>query len=839
VRLELPPLALLWAALRAQPGRFALTIIAIGLGVALGVAVHTINASAIAEMNQAARVLSGAADLRVEAGRSGFDEKVFASIVMHPAVAAASPVVETDARVLDNGKTARGVRIAGIDPLRAGWIQPGLVPKPFDNTDTVAMLRPGKVFLNAPAMRMLSANQGSTLNVESPRGSVALQVAGNIEADNTNAPLAVMDIAAMQDAFALTGRLSRIDVRLVAGIEQTAARKELEAILPAGLLLTAPAQATARTESLSRAYRVNLTVLALVALFTGAFLVFSVSALSVVRRRSELALLRVVGVTRGGLAAGLTAEGAATGFIGGVLGVAGGLLLAHLALRLFAESLGGGFFAGIEPRLAYDWFALAAFCALGTAAGAAGALLPALEAAMRPPALALKAGDDTAVMQHRPPVRVGAVLLCIGAALLMVPPIHGLPLAGFAAIAFLLLGTLALLPAMLEAVTSRLPLPTNTTAQLAWQQLRGIPGYAVSGLATVIVSFSLVAAMAIMVQSFRSSLDQWLVGVLDAHLYLRSPGGITAKIPQALAEQIAALPGVTRAERLRYQSVLLDGNEGAVTLIARPLDETTIKSLTVVERYAGKAPQGVPSAWVSEAMVGIFGAKPGSTLQLPLGGKQVDTFVAGVWRDYARTWGAVVIDEADYVRLTQERDINDLALTLSDAQSVPAMRRAIRALPGGDRLEIAESAEIRKLSLTIFDRTFAVTYALEFAALLVGLAGISAHFSALAFARRREFGMLRHLGFTRRDVGRLLAMEGATVGVVGAAIGLVLGFAISLVLIYVVNRQSFHWGMELYPPWAALLVLSASLIALAAVAARVAGRLAMTRAAVLAVKEDA
>jgi putative ABC transport system permease protein len=210
-----------------------------------------------------------------------------------------------------------------------------------------------------------------------------------------------------------------------------------------------------------------------------------------------------------------------------------------------------------------------------------------------------------------------------------------------------------------------------------------------------------------------------------------------------------------------------------------------------------------------------------------------------VWRDYARTWGAVVIDESDYMRLTQDREVNDLALTLTDLGQIRQVRNAIRALPGGDRLEIAESAEIRKLSLTIFDRTFAVTYALEFAALLVGLAGISAHFSALAFARRREFGMLRHLGFQQRDIGRLLAMEGATIGIVGAAMGIVLGFAISLVLIYVVNRQSFHWGMELHPPWLVLLALSASLIALAAFAARLSGRMAMTREAVLAVKEDA
>jgi putative ABC transport system permease protein len=183
--------------------------------------------------------------------------------------------------------------------------------------------------------------------------------------------------------------------------------------------------------------------------------------------------------------------------------------------------------------------------------------------------------------------------------------------------------------------------------------------------------------------------------------------------------------------------------------------------------------------------------------------------------------------------------VNDVALDFADAQSAQAAVERIPQLPGGAQMEVAQPAGIRALSLGIFDRTFAVTYALELAALLVGLAGIGAHFAALAYARRREFGVLRHLGLTRGDVGRLLALEGAGAGALGAAAGLLLGFAVSLVLIYVVNRQSFHWGMELHPPWLALLGLSAALIALAAIAARLSGRAAMARAAVLAVKEDA
>jgi putative ABC transport system permease protein len=830
------PADLIIAGLRAQPGRTLLAVLIIALGVALGVAVHTINASAIAEMEQATRMLAGSADLRVEAGRSGFDERAFAAVLGHDGVAAASPIVETEAAVAGSRRT---LRVIGVDALRVGRVQTALLPRPLKADDLLAVLRPANVFLNEPALRALARKPGDALTLDTPRGPLSLVIAGTVRAEEANAPLAVMDIAAVQDAFELGGLLSRIDLRLRPGADTDRVRRTLQAALPAGVVVTTPERTSARAAMLSRAYRVNLTVLALVALFTGGFLVFSISALSVVRRRGELALLRVLGVTRPALAAALTIEGALAGLAGGVLGIPIGLVLARVALRLFAGDLGGGYFAGIEPQLQFAWTALLAFALLGILAGAAGALLPAWEAAARPPALALKPGDEAAVMRHRPPTALGALLIGAAALLALAPAVDGLPLAGYLAIACLLIGTLALLPAVLERLAAALPTPARPLPQLAWQQLRGMPGYTVSGLATVIVSFSLVAAMAIMVHSFRGSLDHWLTSVLRADVYVRAPGGITGRMPEDLPARLGALPGVRRAEPLRYQSLLLRADQAPVTLIARTVDAATLQALTVLERAATPAPSGLASVWISEAMADIFRVRPGQTIALPLGGREIEVYVAGTWRDYARTWGAIVMDRNDYTRLTGDRAIADVALDFADRDAAQAAIDRIAHLPGGAQMEVAQPAEIRALSLGIFDRTFAVTYALEFAALLVGLAGVGAHFAALAFARRREFGMLRHIGFTRGDIGRLLALEGGAAGAVGAAAGLLLGFAVSLVLIYVVNRQSFHWGMEIHMPWLALCALSGVLIALAAMAARLSGRVAMAQAAVLAVKEDA
>jgi putative ABC transport system permease protein len=187
-----------------------------------------------------------------------------------------------------------------------------------------------------------------------------------------------------------------------------------------------------------------------------------------------------------------------------------------------------------------------------------------------------------------------------------------------------------------------------------------------------------------------------------------------------------------------------------------------------------------------------------------------------VWRDYARQHGALVIDRAAYIRLTGDTSANDAAVVLQPGVTVAQFRTALAtAFPDAERVTLATPGEIRALSLRIFDRTFAVTYALEAAAVLIGLVGLSSSFGALVLARRREFGMLRHLGMTRRQIAAMLGLEGLLVSGIGLAVGLLLGWAMSLVLVHVVNRQSFHWSMNIAIPWGALALLTLVLLVLA------------------------
>ncbi len=808
------------------------SFVAIVLGVALGMAVQAVHEAALSEFGRGLRTLSGAADLQVIGPRGGFDENLYALLAARPEVAAASPVIELEARQAGSEDT---LPLLGIDVFALGAVTPQLLPRPAADAGRFATLAPDNLFLSDGAREALGLKTGDPLTLQSGTVTTTLNVAGDIPGAGDKRRLAVMDIAAVQDRFARHGLLTRIDLRLAAGVTPTVASATLAGLLPAGVMIEAPDAATDQAANLSRAYRVNLTMLAAIALLTGGFLVFSAQALSVVRRRTEFAFLRALGLARRTLFAWLVGEGAAVGLAGGIAGVALGYALAWVALSALGGDLGAGYFPGLKPSLRLQPQVIAIYVTLGMLAGIAGAWLPAREAATVAPAQALKSGDGAALAGGHGHPRTGLALLAASLPASAIPPLNGLPLGGYLAVASLLAGAVMLLSVLAAGVASLLPQRGPVATRLAAARLGAAPGHAVVAAAGVLTSVALAAAMAIMVTSFRASVDQWLTQIMPADLYLRAgQAKSTGFLDPELQAKISAVSGVDRAAFTRHENLRLATGLAPVALIARPLaaDGSDLPLVGMAQ------PASQPSIWISEAMQDIYGWRTGQQVTLPLAGKVASLHVAGIWRDYARQTGAVMIDLADYRRLTDDLLVNDAAIHLAPGALPDQVAAALRALAGTGALDLARPGEIRAISLAIFDRTFAVTYLLEAIAIAIGLAGVAASFAALAAARRREFGMLRHLGLTRRQIGWMLAEEGALAAAVGVLGGLLAGGAIGLVLIEVVNRQSFHWSMDLHVPWVSLAVFAIGLVTLAALAALLAGRQAMRQDAVLAVRED-
>jgi putative ABC transport system permease protein len=864
---------------RLHPWRQVVAVLAVALGVALGLSVHLINESAMGEFSAAMRSVQGQADVSLRAARGDLPEGLLAQVTQDPGVAAASPVLMRAVVIrradADGDADEPGLRMSlwGVDALAAALVTPTQMAQVDASTDAaqpgLALLDARSVFLNPAARQALGlaeGDKGAGLVLQPSPSPGPWVWRGTVELGRE--PVAVMDIAAVQDLTGAWGQLSRIDLRLQPGVDT--ADWVRHAALPPGVLAERAEDSGQRVSELSRAYRVNLTVLALVALFTGGFLVFSVQALSVARRLPQWALLGVLGLSAAERRRLVWLESAVLGALGGLAGVALGTGLAALALRVLGGDLGGGYFTGVQPALQWSWGAALAYGGLGLLAAMAGGWAPAATVAHLPAAQALKGlglvhTEAESERGSRASLWRGLGLLVLAAGLSQLPAWGGVPWAAYGAVAALLMGGLALVPAAVSALLGAWPrahLRRHPGALLAVERARRMRHGAAVLMAGIVASLSLSVAITVMVASFRTSVIAWLEVVLPADLYVRVGGSGGAAEGASLSpdwpQRAQALPGVQRARGAWIGSLSLDAARPPIVLIARPFSLAQ-PDLPLVGALR-TAPPGAVAVYVSEAMVDLYGAQVGRILPLPMqaGQPPVQAFVAGIWRDYARQSGALVMDLADYQRLTGDTRLTDLGLWFTPPvrdEVVSRTEQAMRHWPDApasstassppsstaaapEALQFARPREIRIQTLRIFDRSFAVTLWLQAVAIGIGLFGTAASFSAQILARRKEFGLLAHLGFTRREVLRSVAAEGAALSTVGAIVGLGLGLMISLVLVKVVNPQSFHWTMDMSLPVWRLLGLCVAVVVAGTLTAWVAGRVAVSMDAVRAVKEE-
>lgn len=822
------------AQLRQQPGRLIIMGVVIALGVALGTSVYLVNATAVDEFTAASRRLVGEADVIIRGSGAGFSESLYPEMALDPRVRIASPVLEVMAPV--PGRT-KPLPIIGIDALRAAVLQPQLLAD-IGRSDIRSLFAPDGIWLSHPAALELSSSAGDTFPVTVGNQTRVLRVLGIMSGASYPQAAGLMDIASAQWAFDRLGRLNRLDLALAPGTSPAGFIAAVSPRLPAGVVVVPATVETSRAAGATRAYRVNLNMLALVALLTAGFLVFSIQSLAMLRRRQSIALLRALGFSRADIQFGLLGEGLVIGALASLLGVVVGGVVASVVVHWLDGNLGS---LQLRLRGAWpDWHATLIMLAMliGTATSCAATMLPAGRAARRDPARGLKSGDIGEDPRTHRGFIPGLVLILASVALLSVPAIHGLPIAGYVSIAMLLFGSVLWIPDLTRLLLRHWPRMPSGAWRLALSQMRGNPHTVFLSLVPVIVSFSFMVSMIIMVHSFRQSFDHWLDRMLPADIQVRlPPGSDTAAWDGEAQRSVAGLPGVARAQFRRTRALILKAGPPPVTLIARDMHSDApgqILPLVSVSRVSVR-----DAVWVSEALADRYSLGPGQQLQIPLNGKAHAFSIAGIWRDYAHGDGALVIDRTRYEELTQDGSANEGSIWLAPGADADNVSQSVRQhLSAGGALEIRSSSEIKRRSLRLFDRAFAITYALEILAVMIGLAGISVAASFTAIARRSEFGMLRHIGMLKRQVLTLLATESLISAAIGVMSGLMLGLMMSLVLVFVINRQSFNWSIDLVFPTGPLCVIASVLIGASALAALISGRHAMSEDVIRAVRED-
>ncbi len=573
----------------------------------------------------------------------------------------------------------------------------------------------------------------------------------------------------------------------------------------------------------------------------------------VLKQWPMLALVSLLGASQRWLMMFVLAQGLVLGLLGTIIGLVLGYGLAVALLQWVGTDLGGGYFAATKAWPSLSLIEGLVFIALGLVVSVLASWLPARSALNARRAEALKPGHGEMALGRLPSRWPAIVLAVIGLVLAALPAIDGLPIAGYAAIACWLFAGVAAVPWLAQALLSRI---AQLFGRFAWQKppvwlalhrAGQSPGLAIQAIAGVVASMALVTAMAIMVSSFRSSVSNWLEQVLPADLYARLPAG-AAQLSIEQQDQISRAQGVARAEFLRSIEVSLplakNKQETNVPVLVRRIDSANAAKYLpmagrVVPLSATDLAENLIAIYVSEAIVDLYNMPVGTVVQLPIGQTAHRFKVVAVWRDYARQTGAIQINQDDYRRITGDTSATDIALWLAPGANDQKVGQALDQLElGGRKLEWRSAAEIRSVSLTIFDRSFAVTYALEAAAIIVALIGVAASFGAQAMARQKEFAVLVHLGAKESWLDWQLALEGGVLTLAGAVWGVLIGFAMSWVLIERVNPQSFHWTMDIDIPWLALAAGVLAITCCAALCSGWAGRKGRAQGHLQTIKQD-
>lgn len=808
---------LLTAAFRAQPGRWLIAGLTVALGIGLAVAIHTVNSSALSEFGRALDTVNGQASAQLVSTSGDFADTLFDEVVSRQkefGIRAVSPVLE---------RTTQPVRVLGLDIFQASRVTTSLLPAASDE-QRMRVFEPDAIFLSAAALKELAVVVGDDLTLSFGGKKQTFKIAGLVPGA-AGQSLAVMDLSVAQWRLEGLGKLSRLDIQLVDG----ASPKDLVIALKnsnLGLTLVTADDRDRRMSNLSRAYRVNLSVLALVALFTGAFLVFTTIGFSVLRQQSELALLSVLGAGRTWLFSLVLTQALLVAALGGLSGIGLGLSVASVLLRVMGGDLGAGYFSTTVPPLDIDASILLGFWLLSLVVGALAGYFPARAATTGSPVRQLRAGATERMLKPVLNARIAIALAVISVVLTLLPPIEGLPIAAYLSIAFLLFAGLALMPSLVSQFFSLLArlLPgrfggaVSPSFTLAVWRLAQAPASAAGLIAGVVAALALTVAMVVMVASFRDSVTQWLDKVLPADLYAsltRSDLNDALVQDPTLMQAIAAVPGIARLEFTLQQKILFRPEQPEVMLIARPVPSGRAAEVLPLTGGLSVQPKGakdpLPDVYVSEAMQDLYGWKPGQTHTLPVKvstGEYLSVWVAGVFRDYGRQHGSVVMDISVYQTLTQDRRRTDIALWLAPATNSAAVLERLRSqFSQFNSLEFRSSTDLRALSLTIFDRSFAMTYALEVAALLVALFTVAAGFAGQALLRQKEFALVQQLGQSSSQLTAWISLESGLLLALATCWGTVLGLLMSQVLIHRVNPQSFHWTMETSLPAVAIVVL--------------------------------
>jgi putative ABC transport system permease protein len=791
-----------------EPVRTLLTLLAIALGVAVVLAIDLAGTAAAGSFHSSIETLAGDSDLEIVTA-GGVPENLVGTLDALPYPLRITARIEDYAVIAETKKT---VPLVGLDLVAE--VTRGKHFSGFSGGDVWKYLTAKDSIWVGES---LGRKSGETIALLINDRIADYAVRGVFPDSKGNALAIAMDISAAQYALKRFGHVDRIFIQVPRSPSLDEWKQRLQAVLPVGVQVRAAGAGTNENRRMLAAFRWNLRLLSYIALIVGAFLIYNTISVSVVRRRAEIGIVRALGASRTSILAAFVGEAACFGFLGALIGMPLGRLMAGGAVQLMGETVEALYVSSRPDAIALTPISILLAFLVGVGVAIASAYSPAREAAFVPPVEAMAHGRrEYETRVHKTPDALIAIVVGLAAAAASrAPAINGKPLFGYFA-ALLLIGASAFaMPGLVDGITklsSRLLKKLGVEAVLASRSLSSSlrrTSVLVGSLSTAI---AMMTAVGIMVGSFRETVLLWMGDQLPADLYMRPAGTPAADrhptIDVELTDKIARLPGVAVIDRLREYEISYEGMPAGLGSI----ELNVLREYHNADFLSGRKTSEVlaelrdsNAVLVSEPFANKHHLRAGESIKLFLGDRAASFRVADVYYDYSSERGSVLMDRTVMLRYLPDPAASNLAIYVSPNARLEDVRAEIERAAAGHRVLMFTNRDLRGEALRIFDRTFAITYALEAIAVLVAVMGVAGALLALVIDRRRELGLLRFLGAASGQIRKLILIEAGLIGLIANFAGIALGFALSLVLIYVINKQSFGWTIRFHWPVAVLL----------------------------------
>lgn len=840
-----------------RPLQSILCIIGVALGVAVVIAIDLANVSAARAFNLSTETVAGRATHQVIGSGATISDTVYRRIKVELGIDNAAPIVSAYATAVELDQ--QPLRILGIDafadfPFR-NYLGDGNVAASGRINLSSFLVQPNSVLISQNTAERYGLKTGSTFTLRIGARNQTVRVVGILQPADANSRraldgLALMDIAAAQQLFQMPGQLSHID--LIAD-ERTAEGRDTLAriaqILPPGMQIVKPQARSQSVESLTDAFQLNLTALSLLALVVGMFLIYNTIMFSVVQRRPMIGTLRCLGVTQGEIFRLILTETLILAAIGGLLGVGLGILMGRGSVRLVTQTINDLYYVVNVQDIEIAPFTLIKGFVLGVGAALLAALAPAYEATSIPPVTALKRSNvEQRVRRVLPKVAVaGVILFAIGGGMLLLTKQLVVNLGGiFGVIVGLAIISPLATVFLMEALTPLMNRFAGVIGRMSTRSVVNSISRTAIAIASLMIAVSVIIGLQSMIGSFRNTVENWLEASLLADIYV---GPVTSGVNDNVATidaptiaQFKALPGVAEVTLLRRAPV--DAAVGSV----QPVDKVdkvdqvlqvqltnNLTNVTNLQNFqnlpnpffpasmlvidsvrerpaktfvwsardtdgAWAAMKGRDELWVSEPFANKHDiTQSNNRLVLRTDQGEREFIVQAVYYDYASDQGIVMMRRDTYERYFNDRQVSSIALYLSDPNAVSV--QALRTQFAGKNLLINANRDLRNNALQIFDRTFAITGALNLLATVVAFIGVLSALMALQIERTRELGMLRANGMTLRQLWRMTLLETGLMGGTAGLFSMPTGWLLALILVYIINLRSFGWTIRLNLEW--------------------------------------